>query len=338
LIAGKAKSSPVSRDESRPRDGRPHVIAFMLVRHFSMIAFTAAIEPLRLANRESGDKLYEWRLHSVDGGPVEASNGVRVGVDHSFAEARNVDSVVVCAGVDVQAIDHGKLIAATRRLVKFGAAPGAVCTGAYVLAKAGLLDGYRATIHWENLPGMRADFPDLDLGEDLFEIDRDRFTCAGGTAAADMMLSLISRDHGQRLSAAVTEQLIHHRIRDAGERQRIDLRTRLGAAPPKLVRVVSLMEQSIERPLPVNEFAASVALSDRQLERLFWKHLGRTPTRHYLTIRLEHACQLLRQTAMPILAVAMASGFNSASHFSKSYAEHFGRSPSAERKACALAE
>lgn len=337
MIVRQGKPRVELRSEDAQRDrAAPHVIAFMLVRHFSMIAFTAAIEPLRLANRESGKQLYVWRLYSVDGAAVEASNGVKVGVDHAFAEARNVDSVVVCAGTDVQAVDHRALIATLRRLTKFGAAAGAVCTGAYVLAKAGLLSGYRATIHWENLPGMRADFPDLNFGEDLFEIDRDRFTCAGGAAAADMMLSLIARDHGQRLAAAVSEQLILHRVRDAGERQRTDLRTRLGAAPPKLLRVVSLMEQSIERPHPVNEFAASVALSDRQLERLFWKHLGRTPTRHYLTIRLEHACQLLRQTAMPILAVAMASGFNSASHFSKSYFEHFGRSPSAERKACAL--
>jgi transcriptional regulator GlxA family with amidase domain len=308
----------------------------MLVHRFSMIAFTAAIEPLRLANRASGAALYKWRLCSADGAPVEASNGVKVNVDHAFAEARDVDSVVVCAGVDVQSIDHRPLIATLRRLTKFGAAAGAVCTGAYVLARAGLLDGYRSTIHWENLPGMRADFPELDIGEDLFEIDRDRFTCAGGTAAADMMLSLITRDHGPRVSAAVTEQLIHHRIRESGERQRSEPHMRPGGAPPKLLRVVSLMEQSIERPLAVNEFAAKVALSDRQLERLFCRHLGHTPTRHYLSIRLDHACQLLRQTSMPILSVAMASGFNSASHFSKSYCQHFGRSPSAERRAAVL--
>jgi AraC family transcriptional regulator, glycine betaine-responsive activator len=326
--------APTKMDRGPPADRRsPIAIAFMLVDRFSMIAFTAAIEPLRLANREAGVNLYEWRLYSADGLPVEASNGVRISVDYSFAQARDVDSVIVCAGVDVQTIDHRSLIAALRRLAKFGAAAGAVCTGAYVLAKAGLLSGYRLTIHWENLPGLRAEFPQLDVGEDLFEIDRDRFTCAGGTAAADMMLSLIARDHGHDLSASVSEQLIHHRIREAGERQRIDLHTRMGIAHPKLVRVVARMEQSIERPISMSALAASVALSNRQLERLFWKHFGHTPARHYLDIRLGHACQLLRQTAMPILAVAVASGFNSASHFSRSYVDHFGHSPSAERKA-----
>jgi transcriptional regulator GlxA family with amidase domain len=305
----------------------------MLTEQFSMIAFTAAIEPLRLANRATGSKLYEWHLYSADGVTAEASNGVRVNVEQSFRDAPNMDAVVVCAGVDVQLIDHRDLISVVRRLTKFGASPGAVCTGAYVLAKAGLLDGYRCTIHWENRPGIRADFPDLDIGEELFEIDRDRFTCAGGVAAADMMLSLIKRDHGEAVSSAVTDQLIHHRIREASERQRMDMRTRLGVAHPKLLRVISLMERSIEQPQTIEEFARSVALSPRQLERLFLKHLGSSPNRHYVKIRLNHACQLLRQTRMPILDVAVAAGFSSASYFSQSYLDHFGHSPTSERKA-----
>ncbi|WP_367184142.1 GlxA family transcriptional regulator [Devosia sp.] len=311
----------------------PQVFGFMLTEQFSMIAFTAALEPLRLANRATGRKLYEWHLYSADGLTAEASNGVRVNVDKSFRDAPNMDAVVVCAGVDVQLIDHRDLISVVRRLTKFGASPGAVCTGTYVLAQAGLLDGYRCTIHWENRPGIRADFPDLDIGEELFEIDRDRFTCAGGVAAADMMLSLIKRDHGEAVSSAVTDQLIHHRIREASERQRMDMRTRLGVADPKLLRIISLMERSIERPLTIAEFARGVALSPRQLERLFLKHLGTSPNRHYIKIRLDHASHLLRQTRMPILDVAMASGFSSASYFSQSYLDHFGHSPSSERKA-----
>ena len=311
----------------------PQVFGFMLTERFSMIAFTAAIEPLRLANRATGRKLYEWHLYSSDGVTAEASNGVRVSVAQSFRDAPNMDAVVVCAGVDVQLVDHRDLVVALRRLTKAGAAPGAVCTGAYVLAKAGLLDGYRATIHWENRAGVRADFPELDIGEDLFAIDRDRFTCAGGVAAADMMLSLIKRDHGEAVSSAVTDQLIHHRVREASERQRMDLRTRLGVADPKLLRVVSLMEQSIERPLSVEELARSVALSPRQLERLFLKHLGISPNRHFIKIRLDHASYLLRQTRMPVLEVAIASGFNSTSYFSQSFFNHFGHSPTMERNA-----
>jgi transcriptional regulator GlxA family with amidase domain len=309
------------------------VFGFMLTEQFSMIAFTAALEPLRLANRATGRKLYDWRLFSADGKSAEASNGVRVNVDHSFREAQNMDAVVVCSGVNVQQLDHHDLIAVIRKLVKFGAAPGAVCTGAYVLAKAGLLDGHRCTIHWENRPGLQADFPELDVGEDLFEVDGDRFTCAGGVAAADMMLSLIKRDHGEVVATAVTDQLILHRVREASERQRMDMRTRLGVADPKLLRIIAMMQRSIERPQAIAEFARSVGVSPRQLERLFLKHLGTSPNRHYIKIRLDHACQLLRQTRMPILDVAIASGFSSASYFSQSYLDHFGHTPSSERKA-----
>ena len=311
----------------------PQVFGFMLTEQFSMIAFTAALEPLRLANRATGRKLYDWRLFSEDGNNAEASNGVRVSVDHSFRDAQNMDAVVVCSGVNVQQLDHRSLIAVVRRLVKFGAAPGAVCTGAYVLAKAGLLDGRRCTIHWENRPGLQADFPDLEVGEDLFEVDGDRFTCAGGVAAADMMLSLIKRDHGEVVATAVTDQLILHRVREASERQRMDMRTRLGVADPKLLRVIALMQNAIDRPQTMEEFARSVGVSPRQLERLFLKHLGTSPNRHYIKIRLDHACQLLRQTRMPVLDVAMASGFSSASYFSQSYLDHFGHTPSNERKA-----
>ena len=147
-----------------------------------------------------------------------------------------------------------------------------------------------------------------------------------------MMLSLIKRDHGEAISAAVTDQLIHHRIREASERQRIDLRTRLGVADPKLLRVIAMMERSIEHPLSISQFAQGVALSNRQLERLFVKHLGYPPSRHYLKVRLEHANQLLRGTRLPVLEIAIASGFNSASYFSQSYIDYFGRSPTAERK------
>ncbi|WP_182084135.1 GlxA family transcriptional regulator [Aureimonas sp. ME7] len=305
----------------------------MLTERFSMIAFSAAIEPLRLANRVAGRTLYEWTLYSADGVAAEASNEVRVNVDRSFRGAVDMDAVVVCAGVDVQLSHHHDLIAVARRLVKRGAAAGAVCTGAHVLAKAGLLAGYRCTIHWENRPGLQASFPDLEVGDELFEIDRDRFTCAGGVAAADMMLSLIRSRHGEAMSRGVADQMIHHRIRDAGERQRPDPRGgRPGVAHPKLLRVVEMMEASIGRPVSIEDLARGVALSPRQMERLFLEHLGVSPSRHFIDIRLEHARQLLRQTRMTILDVAMASGFNSASYFSQSYLERFGHSPRGERR------
>jgi AraC family transcriptional regulator, glycine betaine-responsive activator len=317
---------------TRHPEVRPYRVGYFLVPNFTMMAFTSAIEPLRLANQVTERQLYSWALYSADGRPVRASNGVEVSTDDAYNNARDLSAAILCAGNGVQALDHRECVAALRRLLSFGTALGAVCTGTYVLAKAGLLDGYQSTIHWENQASLTAEFPHLDVTSELFEIDRNRFTCAGGTAAADMMLSIIARDHGQTLATAVTDQLIHHRIREASERQRMDLRTRLGVAHPRLLSVVARMEETIEAPLSCTELSAEAGVSPRQLERLFAKYLGHSPTRHYLTVRLDRARFLLQQTSQPILSVAMACGFVSASHFSKSYNEHFGHTPSTERR------
>jgi AraC family transcriptional regulator, glycine betaine-responsive activator len=315
----------------------PETIGFFLVPNFSMIAFTSAIEPLRLANRVSRRELYQWRLFSTDGEAVRASNGVDIKVQGACCDAKALTSVVVCAGLEVHALPHRPMIAALRRLASFGTAVGAVCTGTYVLAKAGLLTGHHATIHWENRDGLLAEFPDLEISQELFELDRNRFTCAGGTAAVDMMLSIIARDHGPDIASEVTDQLIHHRIREASERQRMDLRSRIGVAHPKLLSVVALMEHTIESPLGCDALASHVQISVRQLERLFAKYLGQSPSRYYVALRLQRARVLLQQTSDAILDIALAAGFVSASHFSKSYHEHFGRTPSAERSSRRIA-
>jgi AraC family transcriptional regulator, glycine betaine-responsive activator len=324
-----APANPAATDEVTS-------VGFMLVENFSIIAFSSAIEPLRLANRAARRDLYRYSLWSENGTRGTASNGVEIQIAGSFSEAQGLDPAldmaIVCGGLDIQRRDHRALQATLRRTCIRGGAIGAVCTGTYVLAKAGLLDGYRATIHWENQASLACEHDGREIGSDLFEIDRNRFTCAGRTAAADMMLSLIVRDHGADIAADVAGQLIHHRIRESGERQRMDLRMRLGVAHPKLLHVVGLMEKTFAEPLSSQDLAASVHLSKRQLERLFLKYLGRPPAKHYLRIRLEHARHLIRQTAMPLLSIAIECGFTSASHFSKSYVDHFGRPPSSERK------
>ena len=306
-------------------------VAFLMVPSFSMIAFASAVEPLRLANRAMGDRAYRWRVLTPDGKPCAASNGVPVAADGSYADGAGASAAIVCAGVDVHTFEHRELMARLRALAARGVPLGALCTGAYVLARAGLLDGHRCTIHWENRDALLEEFPDLSVTEELFEIDRTRFTCAGGTAAIDMMLSVIARQKGRDVAAQVTDQLIHHRMRDAHERQRMELRARLGVAHPKLIGVVGEMERCIEQPLSCADLADGAGLSTRQLERLFQKYIGQAPTRYYLGLRLERARHLLLQTSMPVLSVGLACGFVSASHFSKCYSEHFARTPSRER-------
>jgi len=309
----------------------PQVIGFLLVPNFSMMAFTSAVEPLRSANRMSGRELYRWRILSVDGQPVPSSSQLKFMPDASADAAGKLDALVICSGAEVTQVKDEKIFAFLRRQERSGVKVGGLCTGAHLLARAGLLKDKRCTIHWENLPGFQEEFPELDARSDLFEIDGDRFTCAGGTAALDMMLHLISRQHGPEIGRAVAEQFILDRIRENHDKQRMELRARLGISHPKLIQVIAEMEQSIEEPLSQIELAQASNLSTRQLERLFRKYLGCTPTRYYLMMRLERARQLLAQTSMSILSVALACGFVSASHFSKCYREYFGRTPRAER-------
>ncbi|MEK9752275.1 MAG: GlxA family transcriptional regulator, partial [Rhodospirillaceae bacterium] len=191
---------------------------------------------------------------------------------------------------------------------------------------------YRCTIHWENIPAFVEAFPDVEVSSELFTIDRNRYTCAGGTSAIDLMLNLISTQVGAEVAATVSDELMHHRIRDGSEGQRMDLRSRSGIAHPKLLAVVAAMEENIEVPLSCADLAVKVGLSTRQLERLFRTYLGVPPTRYYLRMRLERARFLLRQTSLPIFDVALATGFISASHFSKCFREQFGAPPSGERR------
>ncbi|MSP87745.1 MAG: GlxA family transcriptional regulator [Alphaproteobacteria bacterium] len=308
-------------------------IAFFLVPKFSMIAFTAALEALRLANRLSGKALYSWHVVSKDGKPVEASNGLMLMADHALDALDRFPTAILCSGIDAHLYRDEGVFARLRRLARQGVEIGAVCTGSHVLARAGLLQGYRCTIHWENLGSFTEEFPDIEVSSELIEVDRDRFTCAGGIAAADLMLHAIAQRHGQELAAAISDQFILDRIRDPHDPQRVPLRARLGIGHPKLVEVVAQMEASQEEPLAHEELARRVGLSRRQLERLFRRFLKTTPGHYYLKLRLTRARLLLTQTTMAVIDVALACGFVSASHFSKCYRDFHGRTPREERRA-----
>lgn len=307
-------------------------VGFVLVPQFSMIAYASAIEALRHANYVSDRTIYEYETLSADGLPVVASNGMVLQVSRSVKDVEKLDIVFVCSGLDVKKNSDQEVIAHTRRLATHGCHVGAICTGSFILAQAGLLDGYRCTIHWENLSSFGEQFPDIEVIAELYEVDRTRYTCAGGTAALDLMLHLITNHAGHKVAAAVADQLIHHRIREGSEGQRMALRARLGVSHPKLLSVISSMEENLEYPVNCSELAQTVGLSTRQLERLFRKYLDQAPTRYYLKLRLDRARYLLLQTSMPILDVALACGFVSASHFSKCYREYFKRTPSEERR------
>ena len=313
----------------------PRRVGFYLVPQFSMLAFSSAIEPLRMANQLSGQTLYKWTLISSDGEPVICSNGIPITPDHGTRSRERYDAVFVCGGNNIHLIDDEAGINWLRQLDKSATLLGAICTGSYLLAKAELLNGYRCTIHWENLASAREQYPQLVISPELFEMDRNRYTCAGGTAPIDMMLCEIRERYGASLATRISEQFMLERIRGKNDRQRVPLTQRIGASQPKLTEAVSLMEANIEEPMTLDELSHHVGLSRRQLERLFQRYLHCVPTRYYLELRLERARQLLLQTSMPIVDIALACGFISAPHFSKCYRDTFSLPPRDERRRAA---
>ncbi len=306
-------------------------VGFLLVPGFALMSYAAAIEPLRAANLLSGKELYRW-WHAAPGGePVLASNGVAIIPDCGTDKDRAADMVFVCAGGNPATFDDKSVFGWLRRLARKGVAIGGISGGPYVLAKAGLLGERRATLHWEHLPAFREAFPDIEVVPSLFEIDGNRITCSGGISALDMMVALIERDHGRQLAASVGDWFLHTHIREGMGPQRMDLRYRFGVADETLIGVLRSMEMSLETPQPRATLANEAGISLRQLERLFQHHLGRGIHRHYRFLRLERARQLLRETTLPVLDVALATGFASSSQFARAYRRAFGEPPSATR-------
>ncbi|MFT3973118.1 MAG: GlxA family transcriptional regulator [Amaricoccus sp.] len=314
-------------------DTRPDRFVFLLLENFTLIAFAGAIEPLRLANRMSGRTLYEWRVVTPDGRPVAASNGVAIEPQAGLEALETNTTVIVVGGVNVRQAITRPVLTWLRREARRGLAVGAVCTGAQVIAEAGLLDGRRCTIHWENRDGFEEEFPEIELTHNVFVIDRDRYTAAGGAASTDLMLKLIAMRHGPALATLVADQMIHTSIRSDRDEQRLSIPARIGIRHPKLAGVIQRMEEAIEEPVSPMLLARDAGMSTRQLERLFRRYLNRSPKRYYMELRLARARNLLMQTDMSVISVAMACGFVSPSHFSKCYRALYRTTPYRERGA-----
>ncbi|MEO6338902.1 MAG: GlxA family transcriptional regulator [Caulobacteraceae bacterium] len=312
-------------------DTTPPTIGVLLIDDFSLMSYAAAVEPLRAANLLSGRELYRWRHVAVRGDVAEASNGGRVVADLRVGDTERLDTLLVCAGGNPALFDDAATFGWLRALARKGVRLGGISGGPYLLAKAGLLNGYRCTVHWEHLPALAEAYPDLQLQRTLYELDRDRLTCAGGVAAMDMMVELIARDHGRALAAVVADWYLRSEIRAGGAAQRMPLRERTGVSDTRLLRALAYMEAHVEEPASLSTLAAIAGVSPRQLERLFRRLLGEAPAARYLQIRLDRAHVLLRQTTMTTIEAAVACGFVNGSHFSRTYKARFGAPPSRDR-------
>ncbi len=307
-------------------------VCFLTLHHFSMIAFSNAIEILRMANYLLGHEAYQWSVITHDGAPVEASNGLSFSNTSKLSDISSFDMLLVCGGVDIESATSPAVVKLISQLSKQNIWLGSLCTGSYALAKAGALDGYKCTIHWENMASLCENFPYITFMEELFVIDRDRCTCAGGTASIDLMLAFIFARFGKNLVTEISDQFMVVRARDSKDQQHIPVAARTGYSHKALIEVSTLMEANIEEPLPLNELARLAGLSQRHLQRMFNHTLNMSPMHYYLNLRLRRARSLLLQTEMSIMGIAIACGFQSSCHFSKTYRTLFGYSPSKERQ------
>lgn len=311
----------------------PQQIDFLLIPNFSLFGLTAMLGALRHANRTSNRQLYQWRLLSESGGLVMSSDQIEIMSHADIRDAGRCPTLIVCAGSGhyPKASLSTRLLSFIRHQASLGGDIGSQDTAAYINASAGILDGYRTTIHWENIATTASLFPKVNFVHELFVVDRNRFSCSGALAGLDMMLHLITTQHGNGLATAVADELIHTQKRAQNDPQRTSLQKRLDSRNPNLLDAVKLMEGNLEEPLSVPEIAALLTISTRELERLFKHYLQQPPSQFYRNLRLDQARWMLHQTTDSITNISLACGFSSLSHFTRCYQKRFNKKPSQER-------
>lgn len=302
-------------------------LGLLLIEDFSLMSYAAIVDPFRAANVLAGQTLYRWRHVSLDGKPVTASNGASLAADQAVGEAIDCETLFVFAAGDPAAFRDLATFAWLREIARNGATIVGVSGGPFLLAQAGLLEGHRATIHWEHRSAFTEAFPHLDLEPDLYVIDRRRVTCAGGSSGLDLAIELIEREQGHALAAQVGDWFIRSEARAASAPQRAGLRERYRVTNDKVLRVLARMEATIEEPESRAALARLAGVSSRQLERLFATHLGESLNAAYRRIRLEQAVELLKNTGLPITAISIICGFRSSSHFSRVFRKQYALSP-----------
>ena len=315
-----------------------HRIGFVLLPGFHMLELAGAVDALGAANGVLAAPHYELQLLSVDGQSVACHEGVRVEVDRALGEAdASLALFVVASRMPRRGLpDVAAVSAALRHAAGLGSTLVGIGSGAGWLAAAGLLEGYRCAIRWEHVAELAADSPGTIVSEHLHECDRQRLTCAGGSASIDLTITWLGQRHGGRVAQRLTSQLGLERLRPGDERQR-HVRTDSLSASSKLGDALALMQANLGEPLSTDDVANLVGVSRRQLERLFKQHLDELPARWYLQLRLERARGLLQQSSQSILQIGLACGFASGPHFSRAYRAHFGHTPREERAGRAAA-
>ena len=319
-----------------PLDAKPAAtvrsVGILLLPDFSNLTLAALTEPLRVANRAAGRPLYQHRLLTEDGAPVSSSSGLRISSGQAIARLDRFDLLFVVASFNVKRHVKPALLTWLRQAASRAELVGGMEAGPYLLARAGLLDGHKATTHWEDLEDFAAGFPEIEVVNERFVVDGPRVTTGGAIPTLDFILNMVRHQHGLRLALDVGGSFIYEQDSAAADPQHVLSLGALRWLEPKLSAAVDLMESHLGEPLSVPEIARRTGLGERGLQRLFRRRLGQTPQRVYLSIRLNAARRLLVQTELPIAEVADACGFASRVSFHRAFRQAYERPPSSFRQ------
>ena len=310
----------------------PLTVDLLILPETSLLSLASVMEPMRGANRVAGRRLFEWRLWSADGATPESSSGLPIAVSGAFDPGQAAEAVIALSSFNVDQYGTAHVLGLLRRAARRARAMGGVEAGAWLMARAGLLDGRRATTHWEDLDAFAAAHPEIDVRPDRFVVDGPRFTTGGASPALDMMLHLVRARYGYAIALDVASLFIYDQARGAEDPQRQVSLGRLGWREPRLREAVALMEGALAEPLAVAEIASAVGCSPRRLEELFRARLGVGPYGYYLTLRLNAGRRLALETALTMAEIADTTGFSSASAFARAFRSRFGESPGAARR------
>lgn len=333
--------NPTSADSLISANWGTTELTILLIPGFSQLCLSSLIEPLRLTNSLVGHSVFKWRLVSFDGKPVECASGILVGVSGSLLAGEMTleprTSLVICASEGVENQGKPALRSFLRRCSRAKVAIYALGTAAWLLADAAILRDARCTIHWARMAALSETFENLTVDDALFVRDGHIVTCAGDFAAFDLAIDLVREKGGGELANYLCQYVTADRWREGTHCQSVPPELRYGGAGRRLLPIVKLMERNLEDPLSLQEISRRVALSRRQIERLFIGHLSTTPSQYYFSLRLAKARQLIELTDMPMMDIAIACGFVTSSHFSKMFRDRFGQAPSEFRVSLRLA-
>ena len=321
----------VSNGHHQELDPKPFRVGVLPLPGFAMMSFSAAVEPLRAANRLAEQTLYDVSFIGEQS-CVLSSGGAGVSVNYSVGTREPFDMVLVIAGSEVEGLSligysNKSLFHWLRYLATQGVLLGGVSGGPVVLALAGLMKNRRMTVHWNHAEGLAASMPNLFLERSLYVRDRDRLTCAGGIAPLDMMHALIREHHGHNFAREVSDWFLHTDIRGAAEPQRAGVQQRFSVNHFPLIEVIELMENHLADPLDLEQLARVVRMSPRQLNRLFNQHLDVSTIAFYRKLRLDKAREMLEHSGLNVADVAKAMGFFDSAHFGRCFRAVFNCNP-----------